>query len=170
MIGGFTALIATKILGARRGRFHDDRGRPLRKPNDIPGHSVALQMLGCFLLWFGWYAFNAGITIMVGVSDRSQIVSLIAANTSLSAGMGGISALFVNLFVMERLTGESVFDLRSAMNGMLAGAVSITGACGLVEPWAAVVIGSISGVFYLLGHHALLKLRIDDVVDASPGE
>ena len=44
--GGMTALIATKILGPRTGRFYDLRGRVLETPKDFPGHSLALQMLG----------------------------------------------------------------------------------------------------------------------------
>jgi Amt family ammonium transporter len=44
MTGGTTALFATMILGPRRGRFHDDTGRRLKKPKDFPGHSVALQV------------------------------------------------------------------------------------------------------------------------------
>jgi ammonium transporter, Amt family len=44
MTGGTTALFATMILGPRRGRFHDETGRELAKPNDFPGHSVALQV------------------------------------------------------------------------------------------------------------------------------
>ena len=51
--GGSAALWATMILGPRRGRFYDSRGIPLAKPKPFPGHSVALQMLGTFILWFG---------------------------------------------------------------------------------------------------------------------
>lgn len=47
--GGMTALIATHILGPRTGRFHDIRGNKLDKPTPMPGHSVALQMLGVSL-------------------------------------------------------------------------------------------------------------------------
>lgn len=42
--GGITALFATIILGPRRGRFHDEEGRPLDVPRHIPGHSMALQV------------------------------------------------------------------------------------------------------------------------------
>lgn len=51
--GGTTAVVATYILGARKGRFYDNRGRQLETPKSFPGHSVALQLLGTFVLWFG---------------------------------------------------------------------------------------------------------------------
>ena len=52
-IGGTVALLATLILGPRRGRFHDAQGEPLVEPKAFPGHSVALQLLGTMVLWFG---------------------------------------------------------------------------------------------------------------------
>lgn len=53
LTGGTTALVATYILGARKGRFYDNRGRPLETPKQFPGHSVALQLMGTMILWFG---------------------------------------------------------------------------------------------------------------------
>lgn len=170
LTGGITALIAAKILGPRRGRFHDDHGRALDKPRDFPGHSVALQMLGCFLLWVGWYGFNTGSALVLDTQHRGDLASLAAVNTALSAGMGGLSALFVNMIILERMTGEPFFDLAFAMNGTLSGAVAITGACALVEPWAAVVIGFFGGIFFIICHHFLLYCKIDDCVDAIPGK
>ena len=59
--GGTVALCATSILGPRRGRFRDaDTNETLEVPKAFPGHSIALQMLGTFILWFGWFGFNAG--------------------------------------------------------------------------------------------------------------
>ena len=52
-VGGVTALIAAIILGPRKGRFYDDDGNPLEEPVSFPPHSVALQVLGTFILWFG---------------------------------------------------------------------------------------------------------------------
>ncbi len=69
---------------------------------------------------------------------------------------------------MERKTGEGNFSLFAAMNGCLAGLVGITGGCAVVEPWAAVIIGSVSGLLYLLSSKLLVRLRIDDAVDAVP--
>ena len=50
LTGGTTALFATMILGPRRGRFYDAQGEPLDTPKPFPGHSVALQLLGCVYL------------------------------------------------------------------------------------------------------------------------
>jgi ammonium transporter, Amt family len=52
-VGGVTALIAAIVLGPRKGRFYDDDGNPLEEPATFPPHSVALQVLGTFILWFG---------------------------------------------------------------------------------------------------------------------
>jgi Amt family ammonium transporter len=54
MVGGATALVAAIILGPRKGRFYDEDGNPLETPHTFPAHSVALQVLGTFVLWFGW--------------------------------------------------------------------------------------------------------------------
>lgn len=51
--GGTTALYATMVLGPRRGRFYDAQGEVLDTPKEFPGHSVALQLLGTMVLWFG---------------------------------------------------------------------------------------------------------------------
>jgi len=53
LTGGMTAIVATRILGPRRGRFTDARGRPLSKARKFPGHSIALQLMGTMILWFG---------------------------------------------------------------------------------------------------------------------
>lgn len=167
--GGCTALFATIILGPRRGRFYDARGNPLPRPKPFPGHSMALQMLGTFILWFGWYGFNTGSTLTISDSSNvGHIAALSAVNTTLSAAMGGINALFTSLFIEERLTGEAKFDLKKLMNGSLSGLVSITAGCAVVEPWAAIVIGFVGGWIYLLTSSWLLRRRIDDAVDAIP--
>ena len=129
--GGLTSLFATMILGPRRGRFHDDEGRKLDKPKTFVGHSIALQMLGTIILWFGWYGFNAGSALITDSPDRSQLLSLCAVNTTLAGGMAGLTALFSNYFWMERRIGEPVFDLVVAMNGSLGGLVAITAGCGV---------------------------------------
>ena len=97
-----------------------------------------------------------------------QILALCATNTSLAGGAGGISAIMVNLWYLERYTGEPYFDLKKAMNGSLTGLISIAASCGVIEPWAAVIIGTVAGVIYLMASIMLVRLRIDDACDAIP--
>jgi Amt family ammonium transporter len=125
-------------------------------------------MLGTLTLWFGWYGFNAGSALVTDSKDQAQLTALAAVNTTVAGGMAGMCALFVNFFLLERQTGEPIFDLKMAMNGSLAGLVAITGGAGVVEPWAAIVIGAVAGLLYLGGTQLLVRLRLDDAVDAIP--
>eukprot|EP00580_Thalassiosira_gravida_P013441 CAMPEP_0201682522 /NCGR_PEP_ID=MMETSP0494-20130426/51660_1 /ASSEMBLY_ACC=CAM_ASM_000839 /TAXON_ID=420259 /ORGANISM="Thalassiosira gravida, Strain GMp14c1" /LENGTH=604 /DNA_ID=CAMNT_0048166281 /DNA_START=111 /DNA_END=1925 /DNA_ORIENTATION=- len=168
LTGGMTALIATKILGPRTGRFHDLRGKILKEPNVFPGHSLALQCLGTFILWFGWYGFNAGSIISLTLDDHHLVVSHTAINTTLSAAAGCVSTLCLSTIVAERMSGEVTFNLQYAMNGCLSGLVAITAGCSIVESWASIVIGLVSGALYLCCSKLLVRRRIDDAVDAIP--
>jgi Amt family ammonium transporter len=125
-------------------------------------------MLGTFILWFGWYGFNGGSTMLLDTEYYDSLAALSATNTTLSAGMAGLSALFTNMLVMNFTKGEVRHDLVYVMNGTLSGLVAITAGCGLMEPWAAVVTGFFAGIFYLLGSWLLVWIRLDDAVDAVP--
>lgn len=125
-------------------------------------------MLGTLILWFGWYGFNAGSALITNSQDQAKLASVAAVNTTLAGGMAGMCALFTNFFVLERQTGEPIFDLKMAMNGSLGGLVAITAGAGVVEPWAAVITGAIGGLLYLGSTHLLVRLRLDDAVDAIP--
>jgi Amt family ammonium transporter len=88
-------------------------------------------MLGTIILWFGWYGFNAGSALLTDSKEMDRLLALCAVNTTLSGGMAGLTALFVNYYVLERRTGEPIFDLVVAMNGSLGGLVAITAGCGV---------------------------------------
>jgi Amt family ammonium transporter len=153
--GGIAALIGTFILGPREGKYAPD-GRA----NAIAGHNIPLASLGVFILWFGWFGFNPGSTL--GVHNGGFDIGRVAINTNLSAALGGIFAM---IMVWKRF-GKP--DLSMAMNGALAGLVGITAPCACVEPWAACIIGAISGIIVVLGVELLDKLHIDDPVGAVP--
>jgi len=153
-VGGFAALVGTSILKPREGKYTIDG-----KPNVLAGHSIPLASLGVFILWFGWFGFNAGSTL--GVTDGSTI-GRVAINTNLAAALGGIAAMIT---VWKRF-GKP--DLSMAMNGALAGLVAITAPCAYVEPWAAIVIGAVAGYTVVKGVELLDKLQIDDPVGAVP--
>lgn len=168
MTGGVTALVAAIILGPRIGRFYDRDGIALDKPQEIPPHSVTLQFLGTFCLWFGWYGFNPGSVLGISSAEKGQVAALVAVNTTLSACAGALTAMFTSTLLEERRTGVATYDLGKTMNGCLTGLVAITAGCATVETWAAVVIGIFAGWFYLIGSYLLVKLKIDDAVDAVP--
>lgn len=170
LTGGCTALIATMILGPRKGRFYHERtGEPIAKPRRVKGHSMSLQVLGTFILWFGWYGFNAGSTFTItNGAEAGSVASLAGVCTTLAGAAGCVTSLCVSTYRTERLTGEATFDLVYALNGCLSGLVSITAGCALVEPWAALVIGIIAGFIYCLASDLLVRYKIDDAVDAIP--
>jgi len=128
LTGGTTALFATYILGSRRGRFYDaTTGQPLEVPKPFPGHSVSLQMLGSFILWFGWFGFNPGTALLLGhdYPHTAEVGALCAVNTFLASSAGCISSMLIKMAQQYRLTNEMTFDLIAAMNGTLSGIVAI---------------------------------------------
>jgi Amt family ammonium transporter len=161
MTGGAAALMGSIFLGPRTGRF-----TPAGSVVDMPGHSTVLAALGTFILWFGWYGFNPGSTL--AVVDASSTIALCAVTTTLSAAAGAVSSLFFDTFLGVITNGEAEYDLTMAMNGCLGGLVGITAGCSVVEPWAALIIGLVSGVVYVLSSKLLVSLKIDDAVDAIP--
>jgi len=168
MTGGITALIAAKILGPRIGRFYDADGNELPEPHDFPPHSVALQVLGTFILWVGWYGFNPGSTLSISPAGYADVCALAAVTTTIAAAAGSVSAMFTDMVMHRRQTGETAYDITMCMNGALSGLVGITAGCSVVAPWGAFVIGIIAGWAYIFWSKLLVKLKIDDAVDAVP--
>ena len=168
LTGGVAALAAALIIGPRLGRFYDRDGNVLDPPAEIPPHSVALQFLGTFALWFGWYGFNPASVLVTNTTELGTVVSLVAVNTTLSACAGALSALFTSTLFDYWSTGIHTYDAVYTMNGCLTGLVAITGAAATVQPWAAIIIGVIGGWGYLGMSKLLIKWKIDDAVDAIP--
>ena len=150
-VGGFSALIGAKLVGARNGKY-PHRGAV----KTIPGHSIPLGALGVLLLWFGWFGFNCGSGL-----DAKADIGLVAVNTILAGAAGAVSAM--GLSVVK----NKVADVGLTLNGCLAGLVGITAGCASVQPWAAIVIGVLSGVVMLFAVELFdQKLKIDDPVGA----
>ena len=151
-VGGVLALIGAWKLGPRIGKY-DEQGRP----RAIPGHNMTLAILGVFILFFGWFGFNAGSTL----AATELRISVIATNTTLAAVAGGVAAMYVTLIRTGRV------DLGVTGNGILAGLVAVTAPCAFIAPWAAVVIGAIGGLIMLWATHFIeYKLKVDDPVGA----
>jgi Amt family ammonium transporter len=168
MCGGATALVAAIILGPRKGRFYDEDGNPLETPAEFQAHSVALQILGTFILWFGWYGFNPGSALAIDNPASAATAAVCAVTTTIAAACGCVTAMFTDTIIDWRNTGEATYDLTMAMNGCLAGLVASTAGCSVVTPWAAVLIGTIGGWVYYGFSKFLIYMKIDDAVDAIP--
>ncbi|MEX2446412.1 MAG: ammonium transporter, partial [Dehalococcoidia bacterium] len=154
-VGGWAALVGAIVVGARRGRFANNR------VGALPGHSLPLGVLGVFILWVGWYGFNPGSTL--GLSGGlAEIAARVAVTTTLAAAAGGATAMLVSWMRY----GKS--DLSLTLNGVLGGLVAITAGCATLAPWAAVVAGIVAGVIIVYGVMLLDALKIDDPVGAVP--
>src|SRR5580658_8564542 len=151
-IGGFVALAGAIALGPRLGRkFKRDGG------SMMPGHDMTIAAVGGVILWFGWYGFNPGSTL--SAMDAAGC-GRVAANTTLAACAGGLSAL---AYMYPR---NKIWDCGMTVNGFLAGLVAITCPCYWVSPGGAIILGAIAGVVCILAVDVVEWLRIDDPVGA----
>ncbi|HCL68760.1 MAG TPA: ammonium transporter [Gammaproteobacteria bacterium] len=155
MCGAAAALAGVMVLGARKGKYG-----PNGEINAIPGCNMPLATLGTFILWLGWFGFNGGSELMVSNVDEANAVAQVFLNTNMAAAGGAIAAAVLT----KVLYGKA--DLSMALNGALAGLVSIT-----AEPLApsaelATVIGVIGGVIVVFSIVTLDKMKIDDPVGA----
>ncbi|WP_100405484.1 ammonium transporter [Bacillus solitudinis] len=150
-MGGFAALAMAWVLGPRRGRFNSDGSANVFAPSNIP-----LASAGTFILWFGWFGFNAGSTL--DASDGS--LALIALNTMMAAASGGSVALLLTMFKYQKA------DPSMTINGVLSGLVAITAGCAFVDTWSAILIGAIGGGIVVYGTLLIDGLKIDDPVGA----
>jgi Amt family ammonium transporter len=152
MTGGVAALAGAIVLGPRLGKFKADG-----TPNAIPGHHIPMAMVGCFILAFGWFGFNAGSTLAGG----DLRIGVIATNTMLASAAGAFSSM---LYMWIRY-GKP--DISMAANGLLAGLVAITAPCAFVNSVSAVTIGAIAGILLCTSVFFVERtLKIDDPVGA----
>ncbi|MFW6457006.1 MAG: ammonium transporter, partial [Planctomycetota bacterium] len=154
-VGGWAALMGALILGPRDGKYIRKNGKVTSKA--LLGHNIPLGALGVFILWFGWFGFNAGST----TSGTDLSIGTIAVTTNLAAAGGSIAAMFT----VWALLGKP--DASMSLNGALAGLVAITAACAVVSPGSAILIGLMAGVLVVFSVLFIDKyLHIDDPVGA----
>ncbi len=148
-VGGWAALIAIYLLGARIGKF-DEHG----KPKAIPGHNIPFATAGVLILWLGWFGFNGGSVL----SADPATTSLVLVTTALAAASGGVAA-----FIVSTLRYKN-YDITMFLNGILGGLVGITAGADQMTPNDAVLIGVIAGVVIVFGVALVDKLKLDDPV------
>jgi len=141
---GAAGLALVFILGRRVG-WRRDSMRP---------HSMPLMLIGATLLWFGWFGFNAGSAL-----GANGIAALALMNTQVATAAAALGWLLV-----EKIRDGHPTSLGVA-SGAISGLVAITPACAFVAPWAAVVIGLLSGVLCALAVGLKYKFNFDDSLD-----
>ena len=151
MAGG----VGAAILGPRIGKY-DKNG----KAKAIPGHSLTLGALGCFILWFCWFGFNgASTTSMEG--DAIPLAGKVFVTTNLAAAVATITTMIFTWIKYKKP------DVSMTLNASLAGLVAITAPCDTVSPVSAAIIGIVAGILVVVGVEFIDQvLKIDDPVGA----
>jgi Amt family ammonium transporter len=150
-VGGWAALVAVWLLGARIGKFKKDGSI-----GAIPGHNIPLATAGVFILWLGWFGFNGGSVLS---ADPGK-TSLVLVTTCLAAASGGLAAFLVSLLRHKQ------YDLSMFLNGLLGGLVGITVGADIMSVTDAIVIGGVAGTLIVLGVGFIDRLKLDDPVGA----
>ncbi len=155
--GGAAALAGAIVIGPRFGRFSKDG-----KPNPMPASSIPLATLGTFILWLGWFGFNGGSQLAIGTMDDAVAVSNIFVNTNLAACGGLVVAMILSQIMFGKV------DVTFALNGALAGLVSITAEPLAPSMMMSIMVGGVGGIIAVIGTKLVEALTIDDVVGALP--
>jgi Amt family ammonium transporter len=149
-VGGWAALVAVYLLGARIGKFKNGKAQA------IPGHNIPLATAGVLILWLGWFGFNGGSVL----SADPGLTSLTLVTTCLAAAAGGVIAALVSTIMYKNL------DLTMFLNGILGGLVGITAGADQMSPTDAILIGAIAGAIIVFAVSLIDKLKLDDPVGA----
>ena len=151
-MGGMIALAGAIVIGPRIGKFKKDG-----TARAFPGHDLPMAIIGTIILFFCWFAFNAGSTL--NASDLR--LSVVATNTMIAGAVGGLVAMFY----MWIKYGKP--DPSMTANGALAGLVAITAPCAFVNGISSFIIGFIAGILVCTAVPFVEnKLKIDDPVGA----
>ncbi len=147
-VGGWIALSAVLLLGARRGRY-DRNGRPI----GIPPSSIPWLALGSWMLCVGWFGFN------VMTAGSLEAASGLVAINSLMAMVGGI--------LVALIVGKN--DPGFVHNGALAGLVAVCAGSDVMHPAGSLIVGGVAGAIFVTGFEICQnKLKIDDVLGVWP--
>lgn len=152
-VGGWAALTGAIILGPRFGKFGPKKGQI----NAIPGHNIALAMIGCLVLWLGWFGFNPGSTM----AADPRLMSHICLTTNMAACTGLLGATFMSVLMMKKP------DIGMSINGCLAGLVAVTAPCAFISVGSAAIIGLIGGLIVVPAVVFFDKVGVDDPVGAT---
>jgi Amt family ammonium transporter len=146
--GGWVALVAVLLLGARRGRYSKEGGIAAHPPSSIP-----FLALGAWVLAVGWFGFN-----VMSAQTLDRISGLVAINSLLAMAGGTLAAFFV---------GRN--DPGFVHNGPLAGLVAVCAGSDVMHPLGALATGLVAGaLFVFMFTQTQNRWKIDDVLGVWP--
>jgi Amt family ammonium transporter len=147
-VGGWMGLVAVVLLGARRGRYSKDGRVAAHPPSNIP-----FLALGAWVLTVGWFGFN-----VMSAQKIADVSGLVAVNSLMAMVGGTIAAL---------IAGKN--DPGFIHNGPLAGLVAVCAGSNLMHPIAALFVGAMAGVlFVVMFTMTQNRFKIDDVLGVWP--
>lgn len=147
-VGGWIALAAVLLLGARRGRYTKEGRMSAHPPSSIP-----FLALGAWILTIGWFGFN-----VMSAQEISKISGLVAVNSLMAMVGGTLAALWA---------GKN--DPGFVHNGPLAGLVAICAGSDLMHPIGALLVGGVAGaLFVVMFTLTQNRWKIDDVLGVWP--
>ena len=147
-VGGWLALAAVVLLGARRGRYPKEGGVTAHPPSSIP-----FLALGAWILSVGWFGFN-----VMSAQTIDKISGLVALNSLMAMAGGTLTGL---------LCGRN--DPGFVHNGPLAGLVAICAGSDVMHPIGALVTGGVAGaLFVYMFTLTQNRLKLDDVLGVWP--
>ncbi|MDN3525084.1 ammonium transporter [Halomonas sabkhae] len=155
MAGAAAALAGVLVLGPRKGKYGKNG-----TIYAIPGANMPLATLGTFVLWLGWFGFNGGSELKVSDVASANNMAQVLVNTNAAAAGGVIAAL-----VLAKVWFRKA-DLTMALNGAIAGLVSITADPLSPSALGATLIGGFGGLLVVASIVTLDKLKLDDPVGA----
>lgn len=150
MVGGISSLIGAYLLGPRIGKYTKRKNGKI-EVHAIPGHSLILGALGCFILWFAWYGFNGA-----AAADGIQLAKILGT-TTLAPATATVACMIYTW------TKNGSPDVSMCLNAALAGLVAITAPCTTVDGVGAIIIGAVAGVLVVV-EFVDMKLHVDDPV------
>uniref|UniRef100_A0AC35U7H8 Ammonium transporter n=1 Tax=Rhabditophanes sp. KR3021 TaxID=114890 RepID=A0AC35U7H8_9BILA len=157
LCGGTISFLAAWMMGPRLGKFATDEEE---ESIEIKGHSVPFAALGGFILMFGFLAFNGGSVADIAKPGEGAIVALAMTNTILSGAFAALIYLIIHYIFHGKWT------LLLTINACLTGMVAACAGCNRMMPWGAACTGTVAGLVYLALSKMMIKLRIDDPLDA----
>lgn len=150
-VGAAAGLSGALVLGPRLGKYDADG-----TPRAILPHNIPMAQLGCFILLFGWFGFNAASTF----AATDVQFATVATNTAVAGAVGATVAMWYVQWKTKKV------DAGMMVNGMLAGLVAITAPCAFVAPWASAVIGLVAAVLVVEAAWFIERKGVDDPVGA----